>query len=588
MKKKTRPFPAVTMKADLRIVPPQWMDWCIAHGFWITIGMALVIHLSHLISVRQTDPLYAQPLSGADPETYWKWALSLAGGDWLSMEVTGGKAFYYNPLYAYFLAPFIKIFGARFGPPHLAQALLGACIPLVQWLTARQMFGRGAALATGLLTAACAPLLFYEQMLLGEVLVVFFFSTAIWALVMGCDNERLSSAWFAAAGLATGIASAGRGNGVMLLPIIAVALVAWVRLNRRGPMLNGIKAGAIYLLGAAPPLLLIVWRNHHVAGAWALTTNAGPMFYIGNAHDSMGVFSNPASYDAIMKKYAGSAVPWLGELARSIAGHPLAFLQLLFVKVWLFLNSYDVADNVSYYLYARILPVLRWSPFTWATIVALGVYGIWVTRGDWRRQLVLYAFAVGFMASIVIVLVVGRYRLAFLLPMLIWAGAGVAEIVRGWLRRDSRQLVVAATVILVCGLLLHPWFSASIRRNAPRNAGIREIRMNDYSILANAYANAGRREEGIELLRMGTNEHPWESLLATQMATELNKAGRHTEALGTLREYQKRFPGEARTGYKLAAYLVNDKETTQAKVVLQAVLKAAPQNSEAQRLIKGL
>jgi hypothetical protein len=303
--------------------------------------------------------------------TYWQWAKGIAAGDWLSAK-TRPQAFYYGPLYAYFLAILIRFFGENFHVVHGTQALVGLVAPALLWSLGRRLFGKGPALATGLLAAVCAPFLFYEQTLLMEGLLIAIHAAILWAFVRGQESAgHQRRLWALVAGALSGVACWGRGNFLLAMPALAAvwlflpAVLAPTGESDREtetplsppvrtpphPFRAGAGCSAAYLFGVALLLAVTLWRNHHVSGQWVVTTSNGPvLLYIGNASDARGFFYYPKSFEALEDRYGSqAAVPWLHELLRDVAAHPAAFARLMLRKVWMFWNSYDYADNVSYY-----------------------------------------------------------------------------------------------------------------------------------------------------------------------------------------------------------------------------------------------
>ncbi|MCX7625736.1 MAG: glycosyltransferase family 39 protein [Candidatus Sumerlaeaceae bacterium] len=149
-------------------------------GGWVVAAIALLVRLIHWWSVRRSDPLYAYTLPETDMHTYWEWAKAIAQGDWLSRKQ---GVFYYGPLYPYWLAPWFKLFGPNYDLVHLMQVAVGVLAPLAIWDLTRRLFSWREALVAGLLLAVAAPILFYEQLLLMEGLLVAIHAGFLWCCV---------------------------------------------------------------------------------------------------------------------------------------------------------------------------------------------------------------------------------------------------------------------------------------------------------------------------------------------------------------------------------------------------------------------
>jgi len=586
---------------------PLWAAWAVEHGFAVSLFAAILARLVHWLTVRALDPLYAHLPQGLDMNTYWNWAREIAAGDWISAQSQSGP-FYYGPLYPYFLAAILRVFGESYDAVHAIQALIAVAPPVTLWLIARRLFGKGPALATGLMAAFCAPFLFYEQTLLMEGLLIAIHAGILLCLAMGREGTGRTWLWAAGCGAISGVACWGRGNFFMVIPALAAvwllapsipaseypaesetadsrqSAIRNPKSKIQNPKRSGFISAATYLLAAALLLSITLWRNHHVSGKWVLVTDNGPtMFYLGNASDAIGTSGYPPSFAALTKRYGSQgAVPWGKELLNDAMSHPVAFIRLLLKKTWMFWNSYDVADNVSYYLGKRFSWLVECSPVNWLTLLPLAAIGAWQTRKSWRRQIFLYAYAVAFAFSIIVVVIIGRYRLEVLLPMLLWAGAGAASLARDvWERRwrtvGARIAVVAAGVVI-----LWPTWSPALALNSPRTVpGVRLVRGHDYGNLALAYVEAKQTQKARELLESVVGDYPWCPDVVFRLARIWIEAGQSDKAIPLLQTHLAG-AGPDRYGLLLlACALERTGRKAQAVKVLRNLLHEHPQDAEA-------
>ncbi|MCX7045880.1 MAG: glycosyltransferase family 39 protein [Candidatus Sumerlaeota bacterium] len=579
--RKTRSLVRDPAPADAAPDPSRIEAW----GGWAVVAAALAARAAHWAFVRAYDPLYAQTFEGFDTRHYIEWAQKIAAGDWLSRAATDGQPFFYGPLYPYFLGIVFRFFGESFDAVHILQALIGILPPYFVWLTGKRLFGPQAALAAGLLAALCAPIIFYEQTLLSEGLILAVNAALIWAFARGCEirdsgfgirdsgsgergagfgrreagggrkgseigsqaitNQQPPASpivihqssfvnrlgWAIAAGILSGLACWGKGNFLLLLP-----LMAWVwtfttsrkssqntlgtnieeqpqtpnrhplppesritkheprslapnpppqtpatprppnsELETRNSKLGTrnselLQCAGAYILAATLMLSLTLWRNYHVSGKPVLLTSNGALnLFLGNVSDTLGVTYYTASYHALIKQYGDvQSVPWLRELRRDVAAHPGAFAALSLKKSWMFLNSYETPDNANYYANKRYSPILRWNPISWLTLAPLAAIGIWRTRATWRRQRFLYIYSAGFAVSIIMVLISGRYRLPLMLPMALWGGAALVGMIEDARARRINELTAAGAVMAAGILLLWPAWSPAVTDNARR------------------------------------------------------------------------------------------------------------------------
>jgi len=586
---------------------PPWLEWLVEHGLWVTVAAAALARLIYWMHIYASNPLYAHTLPKCDMDTYWQWGRKIAAGDWLSRQSQPGP-FYYGPLYPYFLAAIFRLFGESFHAVHGIQALVGLLPPALLWAIGRQLFGKGPALATGLLAALCAPFLFYEQTLLMEGLLIAIHATILWCLVRGQEaSGQRAWRWALGAGMLSGLACWGRGNFTVVIPVLAAAwLVVPVLIVPGAPSASkaasskapsqrpkslwrsGAFCAAAYTLGAALLLAVTLWRNHYVSGGWVLTTNNGPtLLYVGNASDSRGIYFFPPSFQALEDQYKRQgAVPWGREVLRDVAAHPAAFVRLLVKKTWMFWNSYDYADNISYYLCKRFSPLLQWSPSTWLTIVPLAVLGIWETRRSWRRQMFLYVYAAAFALSIIAVFIVGRYRLEELLPLLVWAGAALAVLARRAWEKQWKNVGARAAVVAGGIALLWPAWSPAVAYNTPSQMkGIHLVRPNDYNQIALAWLEVKQREPARKLLEEAVVQYPYLEGIAFPLSALYIEDGNPQRAVAILQGYV-RIRGTEKYGLlRLANALSLCGRKAEAISAVQNVMRNHPGDAEAAAIL---
>lgn len=590
---------------------PRLLQSAMDRGLWVTAGAAVVTHLLHWVNVRLFDPLYAQTMPGNDTFTYLEWARDLVAGDWLG--AASGSPFYYGPLYPYFLGVLFRVFGENFDVVHGVQALIGVLPPVLLWLVCNRLFGKGPALATGLLAAFCAPALFYEQLLLMEGLVLATHAGMLYALARGFDFQRRAGLWALVAGALSGLACWGRGNTLLVIVMLTAfwpIAARWVGPQpavesqtgdadsipsplpgTRKRLVVGATCAMAYLLGAALLLGVTLWRNHYVSGRWVLVTTNGPVnLHMGNASDSLGVMHRPPSLEKLKKRYGSEeAVPWMRELLRDAAAHPGTFLGLQLKKTWMFWNSYEIADNRNYYANKRYSWLLRVSPVTWLTVLPLAVLGVWETRRSWRRQLFLYVYAFGFSLSIIAVFISGRFRLPEMLPMLIWAGVAVAGLARRVWERDWRRVIAWAGVWVAGVVCLWPGWSPGVRRNNPEGvSGVRLIGWSDYRRLAAAHVKLDEHKQARAILEEAVDRYPWVYQLVGFLATIYARDREPDKAASVLENHIRLVGKNPDATIKLAEMYALGRRYENARSVLRQLLQTSPENTRAKELLERL
>jgi hypothetical protein len=573
------------------------------------LGMVALLRLIHLGFMAARDPFFFHPAPGTDMETYWNQAKAIAGGDLLLYSFSG--AFYYGPLYSYFLAPWIVLAGPHLGVIHGVQFLLGFAVPLMAWYLARRLAGDREASAAGLLAGLAVPALFWNQTVLVEGLNFTLISGALVLMVRATQREarqhsvcRTMLGLWLLAGALLGLAVSARGNTLLLIvglavlrTMIAVAATSpqsweesgWKRfwLSRRQ---SALLAG-VFFAGSLATLALPIARNVIVANKVAITTNGPAMLYIGNYRDAIGVLTSSPHLEELMKVHSGSP-PYLEELAKDIALDPWRLVQMQWLKTRIFVSAYDAPDNFSLDLFARFSPVLQWNPVGWTVLVALGGVGLWSLRrklGFSGELWPITAMLVLFPLTLIPILVVGRYRLPWLFPLMVAGGLGAGVLLEAIRQRNIRFLtVVGVWFVLVWVLTLPSGSPASWAITGPK-VPARFIRPNDFLMLAQGMKDTGRSQEDIfRFLMAACRENPEASMLVYHTSSRLIEAGRAAEAVPIMERYMAMAPADM-TGAKILAHgLIESGRADRAVFILDQLVNILPGDREVQDLLQGV
>ena len=121
-------------------------------------------------------------------------------------------------------------------------------------------------------------------------------------------------------------------------------------------------------------------------------------------------------------------------------------------KCRLLLADQELTDAEDQYTYADHAPILKacgWV-FRWGVLAPLAVLGAIVSwRRQRRRQALLYALPIALAASVVLFYVMARYRYPLTPFVILFAAAGLYELMRAVRRRNLRPSLVAGAVAAV-------------------------------------------------------------------------------------------------------------------------------------------
>jgi len=545
---------------------------------------AALARFVHFFFIRAADPSFAYCFKGIDSYTYDQWALKILDGDWASRHQ---RVFYYGPVYPYFLALIYGVFGHRYAVAHAVQFLLGVATSLLVFLGAAQWFSRRVALAAALGVALCPGVLFYESTLLPATIAFLTLAAFLWLMGLAQNRPWRRGLWLAM-GLCLGVSALQRANSLLCAGGVAVWTAVYFR---HWPWRRRVLAFAVFALGIALALLPTTLHNRLIGKRWVLVTGNGPnLMYIGNAHDATGTFSYPPSFLALREEEKKREVSMSAELRRDILEHPRAWVRLMAKKAYMFWASYDPPDNFSYNLYRRFSPLLRFNPLGFSLLVPLGIVGMFLSSRRWRDLLSLHAFVVAFWASIVVVFVVGRYRLPVVLALSGFSGLAFWQ---GWAWLRGRRFAPLLAGALSVALL---WILLGLYRAVPFG-----IRPNDFGMFARFYASTGRADDAIALLREGSRFYRRRKprspegkgarafciqSVQTSLAQRLLEEERWAEAQEALEELVRDdLAGEEQTGMLVMAYLRQNK-TDQAAALLEQLVRRNPDNAQWRDLLR--
>jgi tetratricopeptide (TPR) repeat protein len=463
---------------------------------WVAVAavvtLALVLRLVYVFQVKDTSLVAPEDL---DPGFYYQWAKEIAGGNWL-----GKEPFVQSPLYAYLLGLWIAIAGPAVGPILVVQGIAGALTVFLTYVAGRRFLGHGHGLLAALLVALYAPFLFFEGMVMKSwlsplltilLVLVLDAARASNAAAPDADAATAGSAvaparslrLFGFAGALYGLATLDRDNFILLAPVMAL-LALWLA---GGWSRRGLRAAGAFTLGTVLLIVPVTLRNWAVSGEFVLlTTGGGEVFFIGNNEDANGLYVPPpfvrpdpkyehADFVARASEIAGGDLTpmqsswfWFREGMKFIAGEPLRWLGLQWWKTIHFWNFFELPDNLDYQILQEFSPLLgalnatvppprwptlslpigdgRWAAVrlhlfsTFGTLAPLGLLGIWMTRREWRRLVLLYVLLFGYMATVLLFFNFGRFRVPVVPILALFAAAPLHRFCL-WLRDGLRLLV---------------------------------------------------------------------------------------------------------------------------------------------------
>jgi len=404
-----------------------------------------------------------------------------------------GKDYILSPIYTLFLTGLISLTHGELWWMRLAQAALGALIPVVIYRLALTIrMPRGAALIGALLWCGYGPATLLGLDFLREIPVALCFVTAVWMLASGFI--RRSGLRYGLAGVLLGICILGRET-YLVVAAVPFALLIWPEFRRQWSW----KFCAWYLGGIAVMVLPLMFYNLWRFGVFATIPSHASIGYLLTTFHGDGAARDPlTAITAVV-----SPIP--SQLYHCFA-------------------LYERDNSLSFYAHREMIPVLRWQPVTYNLLIAAAAVAVWLRRGQGGvRCLVMMTAAC--LLPLIFLVVHYRFRVHAVPLLCVLAGAGIWATVTAQSWKKAVLLLIVMT-----GIWGVTWDNVDkLRRPAERWAVVHAMLVNRQYDLAEAYIR--------KLDRAGVNSIP----AKVELVRTLAKDGHADAALRLAREY--RLPG---------------------------------------------
>ncbi len=416
---------------------------------------ALVLRLVYFFQVKANFPGWDTPT--IDPLYHDLWARQIASGD-----ILGSGPFFRAPFYAYFLGLIYAIVGPSLTAAKIIQHIIGAASCSLIFLFADKYFSRKVAVTAGLLSAFNWVLIYHEDELLLDSLLVPMSLLLVWSLIKAL--ERRSGKWYLISGLLLGIACITRPNYLAILPVILI----WLAIVHRSEIVKAVKPFLLVALGTLILILPVALRNLIVGhDAVLIASQGGINFYIGNnryadgASAALPEFGPTWQYsdaEYLAKKESGrlgaemkpSEVSsfYYDKGLKYILQDPLGWLGLTIKKFDFFWNAFEISNNQDLYFYRRFAWVTKILPPLFFIISPLSLIGLALIFREGRKYLIIPAFVTVYMLTVVAFFVNSRFRLP-VLPFLIFLASFAFWKGIEFIRQKNPKRIAAFAVSLI-------------------------------------------------------------------------------------------------------------------------------------------
>jgi len=556
-------------EAGLRTGIKLWPDLALCLGFF---ALAFSIRLLYLHQIKRL-PLFYGLVS--DSFTYDEWAQQIAAGDWLGQGV-----FFQAPLYPYFLGLLQAVFGHDLFLIRVVQATLGALSCSLIFWAGKMFFSRSAGVWAGIILTFYAPAIFFDGLIQKTSLDLFLLSALL--VLLGKAQRSPHRLYFAGVGVVLGVLGLSRENALILVPVI-IGWV-WFYFFPHGALFR-LSRAAIFLSGLVVVLTPVALRNLKIGGEFTITTSSmGTQLFIGNNASASGLYaplvvghgdprferqdSTHLAEQALRRPLSPGEVSayWRGRALEFIKSHPGDWLRLMWRKSLMIWNVREVEDIDDFYIYQEwswLLASLNWLNF--GLVAPLAAFGVVVTWKRRRRLWLLYFMVTSLAFSVALFYVFARYRFSLVPFLILFAGAGLAEIPVVLKERRLGQLVLGLAV-LVATVAAVRW--PVVPPPGPGIAG--------YNNLGIAFGEAGMVKEAIDSYQHALRLDPTSAVVHYNMGSLLGLEGELEEASNHLRDALKHSPEYLEARNNLGNVLIMQKDFSGATEQFHAALRLNP------------
>jgi 4-amino-4-deoxy-L-arabinose transferase-like glycosyltransferase len=351
-------------------------------------------------------------------------------------DIYSGKVYHQEPLYTYLMAITYAIFGYQHSGIFFWQFLLTALTAVLIFLIGKRTFNAIAGLAASLLFIFCGSVRFFEMVLLRTTLVNFLTVLLLFLFLRVLEKTDVKrSVMF---GVASGVALLCQSYFILF---VAAAFI-WLMLKERKQWRAAFPGMAAFMGSVLIVMSLLFIRNIVAGVPVTAIASHGTITYVPNnvqeAYPFESFFIHMPTLAYVMHESEGKLLKAMGECVKTFDSFG-NFIKLYRQKISGMFMWYELPNNVNFYLFREIAPVLKVLPVSYAFIAPLGLAGM--IFGLWRRRPEVWPvllMTVICMAPIMLTGVMARYRSPLVVMMIILAAYMLVEIFTLLFRRQFK------------------------------------------------------------------------------------------------------------------------------------------------------
>jgi len=547
-----------------------------------------------------------------------------------SDEGYGDEPFYRAPLYPYFFSGLYQLTGKSLFWTRFIQIILGALLPLLIYLFGLKLFNNKVAFWATAVAVFYPTFLYYDSSLLITSLMVLLTAILVWQLYRCQENPRPFN--FILAGLLLGLAGLARPNILILGP----ALFIWIwfvikpRLGFKKAFIRYILIGIVSIIIILPvtarnyfvgkDLVFIAWQggfnfflgNNRLASGWSATVPGIDFTWEGGYREAIAIAEQNSGREL---KRSEVSDYWYGMAFDEIKKSPGRYALLIFKKLLLFFNGYEIPNNQDLYFTREYVPLLiplmftRFIYFPFGLLAPLAIIGLFYSFKEWRKYLIFYLVIGSYLITLLLFFVCTRFRQPLLPYLILFAIAGIYGMVKQF--RSSQKinsiLISAGFIMLLigCNYNILKLDAQNIKAENHLNMGLAYLEQNRLSradkqfqisiktdpSFAPAHSNLGiiatRRGKLVDAtkhFRAALENEPYISDHYFNLSNNFADRGDIVSAVKVLEDARQVFPNHPKVLLRLSATYLQAGQLDSAQATIDECLQYIPNNDLARQI----
>jgi len=450
------------------------------------------------------------------------------------------------PLYDYFLGVHHALFGGSLWPARVSQILLdgGSCILI--FVLARRLISHRAGIAAAAVIGLWGPLVYFSSVHVSTSLAIFL-ELSVLLLAIRARSQPSQVRWMDA-GFALGLLAATRAEALLLAPWLAGWL--WLGLRQYTRRERAIWVGML-ALGVIVVVGPISLRNAlYARDPVLISANGGINFLVGTEPEYRGVIGVRPGPEWELLTRAPIDLGYYTESERSqfhfrtaralIASDPGRWVAQLARKLGHVWHGRELASNRDIYTSrgeSFVLASLLWRTpvlfFPFGVLAPLALVGMAISWKQRRKSRFLIGLVAVHCGAMMLFFVTGRFRLAMLPVLVLFAAEAVLWAFDCIREKRSRALAAAAGMTLLLFVLTN----LDVLLRADPDAYESKLRAEEHYFRGTVLGNdMGRPEEAKVELHKALKLEPDFVAIAYNLAQLHEKSGDDVAALRLFRQ----------------------------------------------------